>query len=146
MQKYLYRSTSMALLAIGCASFNAPNHPTDLPLRYHNAQYGLKFFLPGSWQGHSVSIQRWDGETYSPAADKLVVVGHGPMIVLRHPQRKANAHYQDTPILVFTRAQWDALHQGKLWPSLYAGGVMDEMWHNREYVFGISIATMPTIP
>ncbi len=60
------------------------------------------------------------------------------MITLRHPQWQASARYQDIPILVFTRAQWDALHQGKLWPSLFAGGIMDELWHNREYVFAIS--------
>src|SRR5439155_5520944 len=138
MQKLIYSSTITALLATGCGSLNAPNYPSDLPLRYHKAQCGLTFFLPASWQGYSVLIQQWDGETYSPAVDKLVAVGHGPMIVLRLPQWRVSAPYQDIPILVFTRAQWDALHQGKLWPSLYAGGAMDEMWHNRKYVFGMS--------
>ena len=83
-------------------------------------------------------MQQWNGETYSPAGDETIVVGHGPMITLRHPHWKASAPYQDIPILVFTRAQWDALHQGKLWPALYAGGVIDEIWHSREYVFGMS--------
>lgn len=126
------------LLATGCGSLNVPNHPSDLPLRYHNAQYGLTFFLPSNWQGYSVLTQQWNSERYSPAADKTVVADHGPMITLRHPQWEASALYQDIPILVFTRSQWDALHQGKIWPSLYAGGVMDEMWHNRRFVFGIS--------
>ena len=126
----------MALLASGCV--NAPRQPSGLPLRYHNARYDLTFFLAASWRGYSVLIQQWDGETYSPTADKTIVVGHGPMITLRHPQWQASAPYQDIPILVFTRAQWDALHHGKLWPSLYAGGIMEELWHNRKYVFAIS--------
>src|SRR5207249_7061859 len=25
-----------------------------------------------------------------------------------------------------------------LWPSLFAGGIMDEIWHNRKYVFAMS--------
>ena len=60
------------------------------------------------------------------------------MITLRHPQWQADAPYQDIPILVFTRAQWDELHQGRLWPSIFAGGVMYELWHNQKYVFAIS--------
>jgi len=60
------------------------------------------------------------------------------MITLRHPRWQASAPYQDIPILVFTPAQWDALHHGGLWPSLFAGGIMDEIWHNRKYVFAMS--------
>jgi len=138
MKKLLHISAIAALLATGCGSLNAPNHPSDLTLCYHNAQYGLSFFLPANWQGYSVLIQQWEGVTYSAAEDKTVVVGHGPMIVLRHPQWKASAPSQDIPILVFTHPQWDALHHGNLWPSLYAGGAMDGTWHNRKYVFGMS--------
>jgi hypothetical protein len=95
-------------------------------------------FLPASWRGYSVSIQQLEDETYSPAEDKQIIVGHTPMITLRHPRWQASAPYQDIPILVFTRAQWDALHHGKLWPSLFAGGTTDELWHSQEYVFGMS--------
>jgi hypothetical protein len=98
----------------------------------------LTFFLPVNWQGYSALVQQWDGVHYSPPVDKVIVVGHGAMIVLRHPQWKASAPSQDIPILVFTLAQWDALHHGKLWPSQFAGGVMEEIWHNRQYVFGMS--------
>ena len=109
-----------------------------LPIRYHNPQYHLTFLLPASWQGYSVLVQQWDGETYSPATDKTLVVGHGPMITLRHPRWLATAPYQDIPIVVFTRDQWDALHHGEFWPSLFAGGSIDEIWHNRNYVFAMS--------
>ena len=138
MKKLLYASTITALLATCCGSLNTPNHPSGLPLRYHNPQYGLGFSVPATWRGHSVLVQEWEGQTYSAAVDKVVVMERGPVIVLRHPQWKADAPYQDIPILVFTRSQWDALHLGKFWPSLYAGGAMDEIWHNRKYVFGMS--------
>src|ERR1041385_7871750 len=130
MQKLLYMSIIAALLAAGWGSLHAPNQLSELPLRYHNTQYGLTFCLPGNWQGYSALIQPWEGVMYSPLEDRLIVVGHGLGIVFRHPQWKASAPYQDILFLVLPRSQWDALHQGKLWPSLYAGGVMSEMWHN----------------
>ena len=37
--------------------------------------------------------------------------------------------------MVFTDRQWAAEEQQTLFP--YACGLIDEMWHNREYVFGI---------
>jgi len=109
-----------------------------LPLRYHNARYNLTFYLPASWQGYSVSIQQVEDERYSPADDKQIAVGYTPMLTLRHPQWQATAPYQDIPILMFTRAQWDALHHGTLWPSLFAGGMMDELGHNHGFVFAMS--------
>jgi len=126
------------LLATGCNTMNVAGHPSGLPLCYRDTRYGLRFFLPPTWRGYSASVQQLEDERYSPAADKQVVVGHTPMIVLRHPQWQTNAPYQDIPILVFTRAQWDALHHGELWPSLFAGGMMDELCHNQEFVFAMS--------
>jgi hypothetical protein len=111
---------------------------SGLPVRYHSARYDLTFYLPASWRDYSVSVQQLDDERYSPAEDRQVIVGHTPMITLRHPQWQASAPYQDIPILVFTRAQWDALHHGELWPSIFAGGVMDELWHSRRFVFAMS--------
>lgn len=111
---------------------------STMPIRYHNPEYHLTFLLPASWQGYSASVQQWDGQTYSPATDKTIVVGHGPMITLRHPQWQSSAPFQDIPIVVFTRDQWDALHHGKFWPSLFAGGTIDEIWHNGDYVFAMS--------
>lgn len=137
MNKILQMIAFAVLLTTGCGSLNAPNQPSSLPVRYRNAQYDLTFFLPAGWRGYSVSIMQLEDEKYSPAEDKQIPVGHTPMITLRHPQWQASAPYQDIPILVFTRAQWDALHHGELWPSLFAGGVMEELWHNQGFVFAI---------
>jgi hypothetical protein len=135
MKKLLYASTITVLLATGCGSLNAPNRPSGLPLRYHNAQYDFTFFLPASWQGYSVLPQQWEAQIRSADTREVVGSEHGPVIVLRDPHWKASEPYQDIPILVFTRSQWDAEHQGKFFP--YAGGVIFEMQHNDNYVFGI---------
>jgi hypothetical protein len=129
---------TVALLGAGCGNIGAQFQPSTLPLCYRNDKYDLTFFLPASWQGYSVLLQQWDGVAYSPAADKTIVTGHGMMITLRHPQWTAKAPYQDIPILVFTHAQWDALNAGKLWPSFFAGGTIEELWQTQKYVFAMS--------
>jgi hypothetical protein len=120
----------------GCSTTH--DHLSGLPIHYHNPQYDFTFSLPASWRGYSVLTEQWDGGHYSPVLDDTVFTEQGQEITLRHPQWKTNDLYQDIPIIVFTRKQWDEEEQGKIWPNLYAGGVIDEMWHNRKYVFAIS--------
>jgi hypothetical protein len=134
MKKRLHISIVMALLASGCA--NAPTHPSALPLRYHNKEYGLVFSLPPSWQGYSVLSHQWEGISYSPAKDATVVTAQGLMIVLRHPQWTANDPYQDIPLMVFTRSQWNSGKRGGF--GVGDGGFDEEMWHNQKYVFAMS--------
>jgi hypothetical protein len=131
-------SAIAALFAIGCRSVDVAGQAYDRPMRYHEARYDLTFSLPSSWRGCSVAVRELDDQKYSLTDDKEVLVGHTPMITLRHPQWHASGPYQDIPILVFSRAQRDELHRGELWPSLFAGGVMYELWHNRRFVFAIS--------
>ena len=126
---------SLALLATGCDSLKAPSQPSGLSLRYHNARYGLTFFLPASWQGYSVLIRQWDAPLSSADYQREVGRERGPIIVLRHPQWKADAPYADIPITVFSRRQWEALRTETLFP--YAGGAIGELCHNPKYVFGI---------
>ena len=136
MKRCLYISTFVAFLAVGCRTSNVPHQLSDLPIRYHNAQYNFTFCLPAGWQTYSVLIQSWEGETYSPARDALVVAERGPVIVLRNPKWKTDAPCQDIPIMVFSRSQWQAEHQGKF--SVGAGGVDEEITHTSKYVFAIS--------
>jgi hypothetical protein len=118
--------TIIALLAGGCGSLKVPGHPSDLPVVCHNPEYNFTFFLPPDWQGYSVLVRQWVAEQPE----------HGPMIVLRHPQWRADDPYQDIPIEIFTRKQWIAIHQGNL--DIGAGGIEEEIGHNRNYVFAIS--------
>jgi hypothetical protein len=137
MRRLLGTSLVAGLLAAACSTPTHSGQPSSLPVRYHSEQYGLTLFLPADWKGCSVTIEQLQDETYSPAEDRQIVVGHTPMITLRHPQWQSGSPYQDIRILVFSRAQWDALHRGRLWPSLFAGGIMDELWHSNRFVFAI---------
>jgi hypothetical protein len=107
-----------------------------LPIRYHNAQYDLAFYLPTDWKNYSVLTQQWNGEKYAPDKDAVVTMAHGSIIVLRNPQWKTNNLYQDIPICIFTRQQWDDINLGKYYAQ-GAGGVIYELWHNDKYVFCI---------
>jgi hypothetical protein len=119
---------------LGCST--AQNHPAGLPIGYHNAQYEFTFYLPRDWRGYSVLMDQWQGVTYLPDKDRDVVLARGPIIVLRNPRWKAPQPYQDIPVYVFTRRQWDDIHSGK-YDAAGAGGAVFELWHNDEYVFGM---------
>src|SRR5580698_6448207 len=106
--RFLLCLTLLCSFLFGCSTVQ--KHPADLPVVYHNEKFDLTIWLPASWKGYSVLIQQLDDEVYSPAKDKLIIVGHNPMITLRHPQWQASAPYQDISILVFTHAQWDDLN------------------------------------
>ncbi|HWD92553.1 MAG TPA: hypothetical protein VG938_09400 [Verrucomicrobiae bacterium] len=118
----------------GCST-EALNPPAGLPLRYHDSQYDLTFSLPASWKGYSILKQQWTGEAYSPEKDTDVVRGRGPIIIFRNPQWKTNDRYQDIPIYIFTRQQWDDSHLR--YDAVGAGGIILELWHDDKYVFGM---------
>ncbi len=121
MKGLLYVSTLLALLAGGCGGLN--DHPPGARLRYHNPQYDFPFSLPASWWGYSVLVQQWEGISYLPAKDTTAVIARGPIIVLRHPQWKADDPWQDIPIMVYTRGQWEAEKQGRLSIGAYVFGI-----------------------
>lgn len=123
---------ALALLAGACTH---PGHHASA-ITYRNNAYGLTFRLPPSWNNYTVVTNHWQGFSYIPAKDTTEVTVRGPTIILRHPKWSATEPYQDIPIMVFTRSQWDADKHGKL--SIGAGGFDEELWHNRKYVFALS--------
>jgi hypothetical protein len=130
MKRISFASLLAILLASGCGDLNRQPEPGIL---YHNSQYHLDFSLQQSWRGYSVIIQEWESQAYKPSLDQDVMVGHGPIILLRNPAWKADDPQQDIPIFVFTREQWSADMQN----GIFAGGVMEEISHNARFVFGI---------
>jgi hypothetical protein len=109
--------------------------PAGLPVCYHNARYGLTFFLPAVWRGYSVLNLEWYAALESADYQREIGRERGPIIVLRNPKWKADDHYQDIPITVFTRSQWEAVKPQRLFP--YPCGLIDELWHNGHYVFAM---------
>ena len=75
--------------------------------------------MPGSWSGYSVLVQQWHEAQGRPE--------HGPLILLRHPLWSAGDPYQDIPILVFTRGQWESDKAGEF--AIGAGGIEEEIGH-----------------
>ncbi|HEX4264422.1 MAG TPA: hypothetical protein VH597_08795 [Verrucomicrobiae bacterium] len=119
----------------GCST-NIPNQPAGLPLGYHNSQYDFRFFLPAAWKGYSVITQQWKDDAHLSEKNADMASAHGPIIVLRNPQWKTNDLYQDIPIYIFTRQQWEDIHLGN-YDAVGAGGIIYELWHDDKYVFGI---------
>jgi hypothetical protein len=136
LEKFSWFASVVLLLAGGCRNGTGAHHLSGLPLRYHNAHYALEFSLPASWQGYSVLTQQWEGQSYIPARDELMVTEQGPIIVLRQPGWRDDQPSQDVPLLVFTRGQWEAMQNGKF--SVGAGGVWQEIMCNSSFVFVIS--------
>ena len=124
------------LIAIGCESAHKGTLRSEFAVNYQSRLYGLTFHLPPGWRGFTVSTQEWEGISYIPAKDTTEVTARGPLIVLRHPRSTSKVPYQDIPILVFTRRQWEADKQGRF--AIGAGGFDEEIRHNSNYVFAIS--------
>src|SRR5438105_7230484 len=127
MQRLLTTESSAALLNCEWDRAIVTLHPPDAVVLYHNTQYDFTFSLPTNWQGYSVLFQIWEGHA---------IPEHGPMIVLRHPQWRANDLYQDIPILIFTRSQWEANRGAGF--CIGTGGFEQEIGHNRNHAFAIS--------
>ena len=117
------------LLTAGCRT--GAKAPVGLPVRYDNAQYGLRLYLPADWKGFSVLTNQWVGQPVDPANS----VAHGSVMVLRHPLWTTNSPREDIPIMVFTRKQWEEDHAEKF--IIEAGGLDEEVSHNGSYVFAI---------
>jgi hypothetical protein len=155
MKWFLYVSIIAGLLASGCSNvsvqgWNAqnwnvpdqtvpedkgPKPPLEAQVVYSNELYNFTFSLPIRWQGYSVLTQQWNGQADSPDTEKAAETEHGPVIVLRNPQWKADDPWQDIPIMVLTHKQWRTARKGRF--SLNTDGFEYEIEHNSEYVFVI---------
>ena len=139
MANWFFPTATLAMAAqlwLGCAptSLATPSH--GMPVVFHDLPSGLAFRLPASWRGYTVLTRDWEGWTYVAESDRSFVSERGRAIVLRHPRRTRTECWQDIPILVLTRVQWDSYHRGAF--AIGAGGVQLEFSHNSNYVFTIS--------
>jgi len=134
MKKFLY-GIALAVMLTGCRTANVSHPTSNAPIIYHNAQYGLTFSLPADWRGYSVLTNEWVGQQSDDKTGEIIRTEHGPKIILRHPQWTASDPHQDIPISIFTRAQWEDVHEEILVTS--AGGIDFDISHNRNYVFTV---------
>jgi len=107
--------------------------PTNQPqatgsVVYENKQYGFRFFLPQSWKGYSVFVEREQA-----ILDSKTLIPY-PKIHIRHPLwTQANTRL-DILIDIFTHSQWDLINRGRL--SVTAAPFWPDKWgENAKYVF-----------
>lgn len=102
---------------------------------YTNSEYGFTFSLPASWRGYQIVLEKWQGNSLQ-SQNQGEVVEEGPMILIRHPEWKAENPRQDIPIMVFTHQQWQSLQQEKFHIGAAPIGPK-ELGRNQKYVFAL---------
>ena len=105
---------------------------------YTNKKYRFRFSLPESWRGYSTVVTEWeggDGGTYQ-AGEPMPPPEKGPFILIGHPLSTKSNPRQNIPIMIFTRAQWQSVEEGKLIVSAAPVGP-SELGHNAKYVFAL---------
>lgn len=101
-------------------------------LEYKNTDYGFTFDLPLSWQGYSIVVENWEGNSVDNSAEKF----SGPKILIRNPLWTAAKPYQDIPILILAHSQWDLIQQEKL--AIGAAPIPpSKLGENDRYVFAL---------
>jgi hypothetical protein len=135
MRKLLQISVVAGLLATGCSGVNGVRQSSSLPVRYHDSKYDLAFSLPASWRGYAVWVKPFDVSLSSTNYQNQIGIEHLQIITFRNPQWTTNEPYKDIAVTIYTRQQWDEEKQDRL--ATHAGGIIEELWHNQNYVFGL---------
>jgi len=119
-------------------TINAASPESPAPsqaLAYQNTDYGFTFTLPESWKNYTIITDKWEGLAADEAAGEKTVET-GPQISIRHPAWTEETPRQDIPIMIFTLAQWDGLHQDKFHIGAAPIGP-SELGRNSRYVFAL---------
>jgi len=102
------------------------------PVTYLNSEYGFEFSLPEGWEGYTIVNEVWEG--YPAGGSEPAETG--PIILIRHPEWRAESPRQDIPIMVFTMDQWEAMEAGEFHIGAAPIGP-SELGRNDEYVFAL---------
>ena len=105
---------------------------------YTNKKYRFRFSLPESWRGYSTVVTVWEGgngSTYQ-AGEPMPPPEKGPFILIGHPLSTKSNPRQHIPIMIFTKAQWQLVEEGKLIVSAAPVGP-SELGRNAKYVFAL---------
>jgi hypothetical protein len=111
------------------------NTPPPTNLEYKNTDYRFTVTLPLSWQGYTVSIDKWTGDAIG---DELggIPLAEGPVISIHSPQWTGPNSYQDIPIMIFTINQWSDLQNDKIHIGAAPIGP-SELGRNDKYVLAL---------
>lgn len=99
---------------------------------YRNEEYGFEISLLESWKGYKVFEESWKGNTL----DSYSVEYEGPKIVIRNPKWSEFEIWQDVPILVFTKFEWQLIEDKNL--NIFAASIApSKLEENNKYVFSL---------
>jgi len=142
-----FLSSLQSNAALAQAPSQAPVQPASQPIPtepsakdsivYVNTEYRFRFYLPKSWKGYSILVEKWAGSLVEKEGeDKPPQPETGPEIIIRHPLWTDGDPRQDIPIMIFTDAQWKLVQNDKLTVSAAPTGP-DELARNAHYVFAV---------
>ncbi len=99
---------------------------------YQNEEYGFEINLFESWRGYKVFEESWKGTTLDNNSTKY----EGPKIVIRNPKWSESEIWQDIPILVFTKFEWQLIEDKNL--NIFAAPIApSKLGENNKYVFSL---------
>ena len=98
---------------------------------YRNEEYGFEIILPNTWRGYSILEEDWSGRTLAGEDTEFF---EGPQIVIRHPEWTVTQLWQDIPIMVFTKNEWNLIEENNLNVSAAPIGP-SKLGENQEHVF-----------
>jgi hypothetical protein len=135
---FLYALVAMSALAgavgqTGGAASSSPSPAASntATIVYKNTQYDFCFALPESWNGYTVVEDTWKGKPLDTGAQVS-----GPLLRIRHPGWTERDPYEDIPVMVFTRAEWQRVENNGL--SVSAAPIGPKaLGRNRRYVFAL---------
>ncbi len=120
------------------ASQSTPGTPSAMDsIVYVNKEYRFRFYLPKSWKGYSILVEKWEGSLVAKEGENKPPQSEtGPKIIIRHPLWTGSNPRQDIPIMIFTNTQWKLVQNEELTVSAAPIGP-SELAHNSQYVFAL---------
>ncbi len=111
--------------------FSACPSSTIVGQTYTNNQYGFSLQMPNSWAGYSATTETWQGTRLDNNTQL-----QGPQVRLRHPQWTQAQPWQDIPVMIFTKEQWQMVLAEHLAVSA-APIPPSKLGENEQYVFAL---------
>ncbi len=99
---------------------------------YENDKYGFEVTLLDSWKGYEVLTESWKGISLDGDSKQY----QGPQIIIRNPKWSISKPWQDIPIMVFTKDEWELIEAKNL--SVNAAPIgPNKLDENQQYVFAL---------
>lgn len=99
---------------------------------YRNNQYGFELTMPQDWKGYSILEQKWQGTNVATGNIQF----EGPRVVIRNPNWVNEQPWQDIPIMVFTKEQWNLVAAEQIAVSAAPVGP-SKLGENQTYIFAL---------